>query len=156
MIRVIYKYSLLMSMTENDILRKIVINQKQEITVKQTFVKRELLDEILKWFKDNRVIILTGIRRCGKSTLLKEIMQNLSNWCYVNFEDERFLNFKAQDFEMLNEILIEQYGNVNIYFFDEIQNIEKFETFVRRLQDEGKKVIITGSNVSNFSIFCIS
>ena len=151
MIRVIYKYSLLMSMTENDILRKIVINQKQEITVKQTFVKRELLDEILKWFKDNRVIILTGIRRCGKSTLLKEIMQNLSNWCYVNFEDERFLNFKAQDFEMLNEILIEQYGNVNIYFFDEIQNIEKFETFVRRLQDEGKKVIITGSNASLLS-----
>src|SRR3989344_1914218 len=154
--RFIYKYSLLMSMLDKDNLRKIVIRQKQDISVKQSFVRRELLDEILKWFKDNRVIILTGIRRCGKSTLLKEIMQNVSNWCYVNFEDERFLDFRAQDFEMLNEVLIEQYDNINIYFFDEIQNIEKFETFVRRLQDEGKKVIITGSNVSNFSIFCIS
>ena len=149
--RFIYKYSLLMSMLDKDNLRKIVIRQKQDISVKQSFVRRELLDEILKWFKDNRVIILTGIRRCGKSTLLKEIMQNVSNWCYVNFEDERFLDFRAQDFEMLNEVLIEQYDNINIYFFDEIQNIEKFETFVRRLQDEGKKVIITGSNASLLS-----
>ena len=140
-----------MSMIEKDTLRKIVIRQKQEITVKQSLVRRELLDEILKWFKDNRVIILTGIRRCGKSTLLKEIMQSVSKWCYVNFEDERFLDFKAQDFEMLNEVLIEYYGNANIYFFDEIQNIEKFETFVRRLQDEGKKIIITGSNASLLS-----
>ena len=149
--RFIYKYSLVMSMIEKDTLRKIVIRQKQEITVKQSLVRRELLDEILKWFKDNRVIILTGIRRCGKSTLLKEIMQSVSKWCYVNFEDERFLDFKAQDFEMLNEVLIEYYGNANIYFFDEIQNIEKFETFVRRLQDEGKKIIITGSNASLLS-----
>ena len=144
-------YSLVMSMIEKDILRKIVIRQKQEIVIKQSLVRRELLDEILKWFKDNRVIILTGIRRCGKSTLLKEIMQNLSKWCYVNFEDERFLDFKAQDFEMLNEVLIENYGSADIYFFDEIQNIDKFETFVRRLQDEGKKVIITGSNASLLS-----
>ncbi len=138
-------------MIEKDILRKIVMKQKREITVKQNFVRRELLDEVLKWLKDHRVIILTGIRRCGKSTLLKEIMQIVSNWCYANFEDERFLDFKAQDFEMLNEVLIECYGNADIYFFDEIQNIERFETFVRRLQDEGKKVIITGSNASLLS-----
>lgn len=140
-----------MSMFDKDILRKVVFRQKQEILAKESFVKRELLDEILKWLDDNRVIILTGVRRCGKSTLLKEIMQNTSSWCYANFEDERFLDFKAQDFEVLNEALIEEYGNVKIYFFDEIQNIDKFETFVRRLQDEGKKVIITGSNASLLS-----
>jgi predicted AAA+ superfamily ATPase len=138
-------------MIDKDALRKVVIGQKQELLSKQGFVRRELLDDILKWIKDDRVIILTGVRRCGKSTLLKEIMQNVSGWCYVNFEDERFLDFKAQDFEALNEILIEEYGNANIYFFDEIQNIEKFETFVRRLQDEGKKVVITGSNASLLS-----
>jgi len=138
-------------MIDKDILRKIVNKQKEELLTKQSFVRRELLDEILKWFKDSRVIILTGIRRCGKSTLLKELMQNVSNWCYVNFEDERFLDFRAQDFEMLNEALIEEYGNAKIYFFDEIQNIEKFETFVRRLQDEGKKIVITGSNASLLS-----
>ena len=138
-------------MIDKDILRQLVKRQKKALFPKGEFVKRDLLDGILKWFKDNRVIILTGIRRCGKSTLLKEIMQNMYNWCYVDFEDERFLDFRAQDFEVLNEVLIEVYGNVNIYFFDEVQNIEKFETFVRRLQDEGKKIVITGSNASLLS-----
>jgi len=132
-------------------LKRIIINQKEEIEKIDNTVKRDILDDILHWFKDNRVMILTGIRRCGKSTILKQIMKNKDNYCYVNFEDERFLDFKAQDFEKLNEILIEIYGPPMIYFFDEIQNIEKFETFVRRLQDEGKKVVITGSNASLLS-----
>jgi len=138
-------------MITKDILRQIVTRQKQEFSQKEEWVKRELVDVVLAWFKDRRVIILTGIRRCGKSTLLKELMQNMHNWGYVNFEDEKFLDFKAQDFELLNEALIETYGHINTYFFDEIQNIEKFEAFVRRLQDEGKKVVITGSNASLLS-----
>ncbi len=138
-------------MMDKGILRQIVTKQKKEFFAKEDFVRRELRDEVLKWFKDNRVVILTGVRRCGKSTLLKELMQEVSSWCYVNFEDERFLDFRAQDFEALNEVLVEIYGVSRIYFFDEIQNIEKFETFVRRLQDEGKKVVITGSNASLLS-----
>lgn len=138
-------------MITKEILRQVVSKQKKELLVKPGTIRREILDKILKWFNDERIIILTGVRRCGKSTMLKLIMQNTSNWCYVNFEDERLLDFKAQDFEMLNEILIEIYGASKAYFFDEIQNIEKFETFVRRLQDEGKKVVITGSNATLLS-----
>ncbi len=134
-----------------DDLRRIVLKQKEEIQRLDGTIKRDILREILSWLDDNRVIILTGIRRCGKSTILRQIMKEKENYCYVNFEDERFLDFKAQDFESLNEILIELYGNPKIYFFDEVQNIEKFETFVRRLQDEGKKVFITGSNASFLS-----
>ena len=140
-----------MSMINTQDLRIIALKQKEEMKKLNGTIKRDILDEILKWFKDNRVIILTGIRRCGKSTILRQIMKQKENFCYVNFEDERFLNFKAQDFEKLNEVLIEIYNNPKIYFFDEIQNIEKFETFVRRLQDEGKKIIITGSNASLLS-----
>ncbi len=138
-------------MINTEDLRKIVIKQKEEIEKIDGTVKRDILDEILNWFKDNRVIILTGIRRCGKSTILKQIIKNKKDYSYINFEDERFLDFKAQDFEKLNEILIEIYNNPEIYLFDEIQNVDKFETFVRRLQDEGKKVIITGSNASLLS-----
>ena len=138
-------------MVAKDTLRQIVIQQNEEIIAIGESVRREVLDEVLHWFKDNRVIILTGIRRSGKSTLLKQIMQNKENYCYVNFEDERFIDFKAQDFELLNEVLIEAYSNPRIYFFDEIQNIDKFEIFVRRLQDQGKKVVITGSNASLLS-----
>ena len=138
-------------MATKEILRQVVINQKNELNFQKETVRRELLDKILDFFDDERIIILTGVRRCGKSTLLKQIMQNKSEWCYINFEDERLLDFRAKEFETLNEVLIESYGPSRIYFFDEIQNVEKFETFVRRLQDEGKKIVITGSNASLLS-----
>ncbi len=133
-------------MIAKETLRQIVANQKSGLFPKTETVRREQLDEIQKWMGDSRILILTGIRRCGKSTLLKQLMRENLEWCYVNFEDERLLDFRAQDFEMLNEVLIEYYGPSKIYFFDEIQNVDKFETFVRRLQDAGKKIIITGSN----------
>lgn len=138
-------------MITKEILRQVVHKQKKELVPASETVRRELLDKILRWFNDPRIIILTGVRRCGKSTLLKQIMETRQGWCYVNFEDERLLDFKAQDFEMLNEVLIEVYGPSKIYFFDEVQNVAKFETFLRRLQDEGKKVVITGSNASLLS-----
>src|SRR3989338_4956514 len=138
-------------MINKETLHQVVIKQKQSLNPEQQTVQRDMLTEVLKWMKDPRVLILTGIRRCGKSTLLMQIMARSSKWCYLNFEDERLLDFKAADFEILNEVLTEAYGAPNIYFFDEIQNVGKFETFVRRLQDEGKKVVITGSNASLLS-----
>jgi predicted AAA+ superfamily ATPase len=137
-------------MISKDVLRQIVVQQKSQPSIEKT-VRREILDEILKRFGDNRIIILTGIRRSGKSTLLRQIMRERTGYCYVNFEDERFLDFRAQDFEQLNEILIEVYGSPKVYFFDEIQNVEKFEAFVRRLQDQGKKIVMTGSNATLLS-----
>ncbi len=138
-------------MITKDVLRQIATQQKQEIQRRDNWVKRDILSEISKWMDDSRIIVLTGVRRCGKSTILKQIIGNEADYCYVNFENERFVEFKAQDFEQLNEVLLEVYGNPKIYFFDEIQNIEKFELFVRRLQDQGKKIVITGSNASLLS-----
>jgi predicted AAA+ superfamily ATPase len=138
-------------MVSIDLLRQLVIQQKSQIEKGGVFVERSILKQVLEAFGDNRVLILTGIRRCGKSTLLKQIMRTKTRYCYINFEDERLLSFRAEEFESLNEVLIEVYGPSATYFFDEIQNIDKFETFVRRLQDEGKKVVITGSNASLLS-----
>ncbi|MBM3199838.1 ATP-binding protein [Candidatus Woesearchaeota archaeon] len=138
-------------MVMKDELRSIVAQQKAEGFSIEGTVRRDILDEILKWLKDSRVLILTGVRRSGKSTILKQLIRETKDYCYVNFEDERFMGFKAQDFEQLNETLIEMYGNPRVYFFDEVQNIERFEAFVRRLQDQGKKVVITGSNASLLS-----
>lgn len=138
-------------MISKETLRQIVKKQKEYFPIIENETKREILDRILKDFKDNRIIILSGIRRAGKSTLLGEIKKTQKDYCYVNFEDEKFLDFKAQDFELLNEALIEVYGDIKIYFFDEVQNIDKFETFVRRLQDEGKKIVLTGSNATLLS-----
>lgn len=138
-------------MVSKELLRHVVIQQKAQMQVSGDFVERSIFSRVLAAFDDNRVIILAGIRRCGKSTLLKQIMQTRKDYCYINFEDERLLSFRAEDFGILDEVLIEEYGPAGTYFFDEIQNVDKFETFVRRLQDSGKKVVITGSNASLLS-----
>jgi predicted AAA+ superfamily ATPase len=92
------------------------------------------------------VIILSGIRRCGKSTLLQLIRQNSENKFVINFDDNRIVNFKVKDFELLYESFIELFGEENTFYFDEIQNVNGWEKFVRRLHNEGRKVFITGSN----------
>ena len=138
-------------MMSKDVLRQIVTQQKNDSVLPGDTILRENIDDIVPWFKDPRILILTGLRRSGKSTLLKQLMHQNKNVCYVNFDDERFLKFNAQDFEQLHEILLEVYPSPKFYFFDEIQNIDRFETFVRRLQDQGKKIIITGSNASLLS-----
>ena len=142
-------------MVEFDRIREVLIRQKKRLFVEKDLVSREILKDILKFLEDKRIIIISGMRRVGKSTLLMEIIMHLKsktkNYCYINFEDESFLNFEAKDFEKLNEILMETYGVADYYFFDEIQNIINFESFVRRLQDDGKKIFITGSNSSLLS-----
>jgi len=76
---------------------------------------------------------------------------NNSDFYYINFEDERLFNFNAQDFNNIYESLIELFGKHNTFFIDEIQNINKFETFVRRFNDDGFKFYITGSNAKLLS-----
>ncbi|MGA2699149.1 MAG: AAA family ATPase, partial [Methanoregula sp.] len=110
--------------------------------------EKHALQDISMEIEKKKTTALIGPSGCGKSTLLKQIMQTRKDYCYVNFEDERLLSFRAEDFSILDEVLIEMYGPSGTYFFDEIQNVEKFETFVRRLQDSGKKVVLTGSNAS--------
>lgn len=138
-------------MVSKELLRQLVIQQKARMEQPGDFIERSILPRVLAALDDDRVIILAGIRRCGKSTLLKQIMGIKKNYCYVNFEDERLLSFRAEDFSILDEVLMEEYGPSSTYFFDEIQNVEKFETFVRRLQDNGKKVVLTGSNAALLS-----
>ncbi len=142
-------------MVDYNLIRASVNRQKEQIFSEKLLVKRQLLDEVLSFLEDKRIIIISGMRRVGKSTLLKEIMLQLDSenrrYCYVNFEDECFLDFNAQDFEKLNEILTEAYGNPDFYFFDEAQNVVNFESFARRLHDDGKKIFLTGSNSSLLS-----
>jgi uncharacterized protein len=111
-------------------------------------VKRELQPSLEKEFKTSFVTIVSGIRRCGKSTLLLNIKKNAY---YVDFDDERYLDFKVEDFQNLYELLIELFGEKDYFIFDEIQNIFGWERFVRRLHNNKKKVFVTGSNASLLS-----
>ncbi|MDD5013094.1 MAG: ATP-binding protein, partial [Candidatus Pacebacteria bacterium] len=83
--------------------------------------------------------------------LLKQFSEKLSNdFYYVNFDDERLMGFKVGDFDNLLTIWKKNKQSKNI-FIDEIQNIESWERFVRRVYEEGYKVFITGSNAKLLS-----
>ena len=130
-------------------LKEIIIDQnsRQE---QENLVDRDIFSKVEAYVKNDFVIIISGIRRCGKSTLLSQIRKKHSGH-YINFDDERLINFKIEDFHVLEELFIELYGEKRIFYFDEIQNIPVWERFVRRLHDERKKVFITGSNASMLS-----
>lgn len=105
-----------------------------------------------RFLNSSEIIIITGIRRCGKSTLLQQIRsKQREKDYYINFDDERLINFKVEDFQMLIELFHELFGEQKTFYFDEIQNIDQWERFVRRLHDMGNKIFITGSNARMLS-----
>ena len=102
--------------------------------------------------------IVTGVRRAGKSTLLYsrvlELVASGVSWdriIYINFEDERLAEFRLADFNDILQVQAELSEQRGYFFFDEIQNIEGWEKFARRLSDYGERVCITGSNAKMLS-----
>lgn len=115
----------------------------------QDAIPRHIEDE---WLTTTEILIITGVRRCGKSVLLQQLRNKLEEKdFFFNFDDERLVNFKLEDFATLQECFFELFGEQHTYYFDEIQNIEGWETFVRRLYNEGNKVVVTGSNARMLS-----
>ena len=138
------------------ILKEIIREQKSvfEIEDSKGFVEREALKKVSEFLKLPHALVISGLRRSGKSTLLKQIHKTFYRHklvYYFNFEDERLIGFKVEDFNLLYETFIELFGKSQVFFFDEIQNIEGWEHFVRRMYDRGFKFIITGSNSSLLS-----
>ncbi len=130
-------------------LRKIAVSQREEFHLFEEGIEREELKEID--IKIPFAVVLSGIRRCGKSTLLRQIARKIKGFYYFNFEDPRTINFEVGDFQKLNEVFLEEFGDKDCYFFDEIQNIQKWELFVRAILDKKKYILITGSNASLLS-----
>jgi len=122
------------------------ISQAESIKLTDSGLERKLIENID--LKKEYITIITGIRRCGKSTLMQQLMEKASGeMAYMNFEDPRIFGFDLQDFEKLNEII----GDRQFYFFDEIQNVERWELYIRKLHDLKKVICITGSNASLLS-----
>jgi predicted AAA+ superfamily ATPase len=127
-------------------IEKAVTQQREHLLKKEDGVKRALQDQIT--LNTESILIISGIRRCGKSTLMNQLIKKTKKNAYFNFEDPRIFDFEASDFVKLSEVLDE---NLNYYFFDEIQNIEKWEVFIRNLHDKQNIICITGSNASLLS-----
>ncbi len=132
-----------------DTLRTIVHSQRDNLSKSEIGTRRELLEKIDA--KLPFALVLSGIRRCGKSTLLHQLMKEIKHYHYFNFEDPRGTGFETADFQKLEEVFIEENGKQDYYFFDEVQNIDKWELGIRYLLDQKKHVVLTGSNASLLS-----
>lgn len=131
---------------ERETLKQIIADQREYKSPKN-FYSRALTETIQHFVDDPNIIIISGIRRAGKSTIQRVLQLELAKSdYYFNFDDERLVQFQLGDFQMLLEVFVELFGIQPAFYFDEIQNIEGWERFVRRLYEQGKKIYITGSN----------
>ena len=134
-------------MIRKEILKEIIKSQKDWILSLQQGVVRE--DEVI--LSPSFALVISGIRRCGKSTFLSQILKKQKKWYYLNLEDPKLTGFELSDFERVKDLFEEIYGKGGTYFFDEIQNIAGWEKFIRNLVDKKNQVVITGSNASLLS-----
>jgi uncharacterized protein len=127
---------------------QVIETQKLNLEKKDSGLKRDALATLpdLTAF----ALIVSGIRRCGKSTLLYQLLQQkYPNALYLNFEDPRLYEFDIADFHRLDEAIM--LSGSNVLFFDEIQIIPEWERYIRQKLDEDYKIVITGSNASLLS-----
>lgn len=136
-----------------DQVRALLLEQFQAFWQRDTGIEREQLAAIERAAGLPHTVIISGLRRVGKSTLLAQLAHRLGKdrFYYINFEDERFLGFRAEEANDLYQELVELFGERKIFFIDEVQNVMGWEHFVRRFMEQGIKFYITGSNASLLS-----
>lgn len=136
-------------MITQQIFATVIDAQQLVFKKKRTGIEREVLHKLPN--ATGFASIITGIRRCGKSTLQEQVRQTFfsNKGLFLNFEDPRLAGITTADFERLyNEI---NSRKTNILFFDEIQIVKGWEIFVNQLLREDFRVYITGSNASLLS-----
>ena len=106
-------------------------------------------------FEKKANYILVGLRRSGKSIMLYRRVQELiengvgrNQIIYINFEDDRLVEFNQKDFNDIRLVQSELRSQKGYYFFDEIQIVEGWEHFARTMADAKRSVYITGSNAT--------
>lgn len=129
-----------------ELIKSIILDQR-DTAKNKTLIERQLPYDVGAMMHSSHILIVTGVRRCGKSTWLQQRRaQHQERDFYFNFDDDRAVQFELEDFQILLELFIELFGEQKTLYFDEIQNIEGWERFIRRLHDSGYKILITGSN----------
>jgi predicted AAA+ superfamily ATPase len=123
-------------------IKEIIILQKREIEakLKEKYVERE---QNLK-LNNDLIKVIIGPRRAGKSFFALHFLNKQGKFGYVNFDDEKLTEVNNYDeiITAMNSI----YDDSKVVLFDEIQNLPKWELFANRLQRQGYKLVITGSN----------
>ena len=138
-------------MIDKGALREILIDNRKMVA-NMKVIRRDFA------LRDELRYVFVGVRRAGKSFLMFQRMQDLlakgKSWddmLYINFEDDRLYGFDVHDFDTILTVHKEMGGQDPILFLDEVQNIEGWEKFARRLADHKYMVYITGSNAKMLS-----
>ena len=135
-------------MINSSVLEKIILDQSQIFKEKDLGVKRDV--DFERYLTTRHITVISGIRRSGKSTLLKQFSRNYPSYYYLNFDDERLVDFAVFDFQTLM-VTFQKLFSSKVVLFDEIQNVPKWERFARRIFEEGYKIYLTGSNAKLLS-----
>jgi uncharacterized protein len=131
-------------------LENIVENQRLDFASKSPGLTRQVF--LAGHLTSPAVSVILGVRRCGKSTLLKQIAVSIKteNIFYLTLDDPRLVSFKATDFETVYAIWLKNQGPSKataVLFLDEVQEVEGWEKWVNFFAEaKGHKVFITGSN----------
>lgn len=131
---------------------RVIISENQEFIGSIPLVKRPLsLEE-----QGNYVFV--GVRQAGKSYLLYQRIQQLleagtqlDDIVYINFDDERLIGMASTDFDLILQAYHSMYNGRPVLFLDEIQNVDGWANFARRLANQKYQVYITGSNAKMLS-----
>ena len=135
-------------MKTQEVISSIIDAQQEDIDKMPLGLIREILNDVP--VIENFCTIITGIRRCGKSTLMLQILKKIGEESlFLKFEDIRLSGFEPSDFTRLMAEIHQR--DVRLLFFDEIQIADQWEIFIHQLLNEGYKVFITGSNASLMS-----
>ena len=128
-------------MIQKQTLGEIILDQNENFLHKPLIEREEKLPDYT-----DQIMILSGVRRCGKSILIRNSFSESQSALYLNFEDPRLVNFEPVDFPKLEE-LRNDFGKTTI-LLDELQWIEGWEIFARSLHEKGQPLYITCSNAS--------
>ncbi|MGI5172125.1 ATP-binding protein [Treponema sp. OMZ 840] len=129
-------------------LQEICVTQTEYLKKADNGVLRTALESVPKL--KNHAFVISGVRRCGKSTLLRQVIKKLNvPFFYLNFDDLRLLEFSVSDYAVLDEIIKE--SKTKLLFFDEIQTAANWELYIRQKLDQNFRVVLTGSNASLLS-----
>lgn len=138
-------------MIEKETIKEILLENRKEIESQHVVHRNIEMEDFANY-------VLIGVRRAGKSFMLyQQIQDNLKKgitWdsmLYINFEDERLIGMTAQELNLILEVHGMMSAQRPMLFLDEIQNIEGWDKFARRLADKKYRVYITGSNAKMLS-----
>ena len=131
-----------MTMVTKDLLRQVIYEQRElteDLGVRRHIPQVDVDAE--------EILVISGIRRCGKSVLMRQIKAEKTEQDYaLSFDDDRLLHFTVEDFQTLYDVFAEEFGLQHTFYLDEVQLVEGWERFADRLYRQRNKMFVTGSN----------